>query len=96
MIQFLPDLKIQLPSANRDDSTPSKRSGRSFIVIRKGTLKTRDWKTRDHEKYGGGKHRTGKHGTKFPGLKTHDHRLLNAKWISVKLKETLYDMYIIL
>jgi len=44
----------------------------------------------------GGIHRTGKRRTKFPGWKTHDHRLLNAKWISIKLKGTLYDMYIIL
>jgi len=76
-----------------------------------GTLKTRDWKTWDQiagvEKTGlentgpkrmGGIHGTGKRRTKFPGWKTHDHRLLNAKWIglSIKLKGTLYDMYIIL
>jgi len=41
-------------------------------------------------------HGTGKRRTKFPERKMHDHRLLNAKWISIKLKETLYDMYIIL
>jgi len=56
-----------------------------------GGLKTRDWKTRDLEKYGGGKRRT-----KFPGWKTHDHHLWNAKWISIKLKGTVYDMYILL
>ena len=44
----------------------------------------------------GGKGRTGKRRTKFPGWKTHDHRLLNAKVISIKLKGTLYDMYILL
>ena len=44
----------------------------------------------------GGKDGTGKHRTKFPGWKMHDHRLLNANWISIKLKGTLYDMYIIL
>jgi len=31
----MPDLNIQLSSANRDDSTPSKRSERSYIIIRK-------------------------------------------------------------
>jgi len=74
-----------------------------------GTLKTRDWKTWDQiagvEKTGlentgpkrmRGIHGTGKRRTKFPGWKTHDLRLLNAKWISIKLKGTLYDMYIIL
>jgi len=75
-----------------------------------GGLKTRDWKKRDHEKYGGGKRRTGKHGTKWQGWKKQDwktqdqisraenarQRLLNAKWISIKTKGTLYDMYILL
>jgi len=75
-----------------------------------GGLKTRDWKTRDHEKYGvenaglenvgpnrrDGKGRTGKRRTKFLGWKTHDRRLWNAKWISIKTKGTLYDMYILL
>jgi len=37
----------------------------------------------------GGIHGTGKRRTKFPGWKTHDHRLLNAKWISIKLKYKL-------
>jgi len=56
----------------------------------------------------GGKDGTGKHGTKekrveftglenagpnFSGWKTHNHRLLNAKWVSIKLKGTLYDMF---
>ena len=72
-------------------------------------LKTRDWKTWDQiagvEKTGlentgpnlmGGIHDTGKRKTKFPGWKTRDHHLLNAKWISIKLKGTLYDMHIIL
>jgi len=77
--------------------------------VHPGTLKTRDWKTWDQiagvEKAGlentgpermGGIHGTGKRRNKFPRWKTHDHRLLNAKWISIKLKGTLYDMYIIL
>ena len=71
--------------------------------------KTQDWKTWDQiagvektglentgPKHTGGIHVTGKRRTKFPGWKTHDHRLLNAKWISIPLKGTLYDMYIIL
>jgi len=71
------------------------------IVGLVGTLKTRDWKTWDQiagvEKTGlentgpkriGGIHGIGKRRTKFPGWKTHDHRLLNAKWISIKLKGT--------
>ena len=79
------------------------------VNVTTGTLKTRDWKTWDQiagvEKTGlentgpkrmGGIHGTGKRRTKIPGWKTHDHRLLNAKWISIKLKGTLYDMYIIL
>jgi len=44
----------------------------------------------------GGTDGTGKRRTKFPGWRTNDHRLLNAKWISIKLKGTLYDMFIIL
>ena len=44
----------------------------------------------------GGKGRTGKRMTKFLGWKTHDHRLWNAKWVSIKTKGTLYDMYILL
>ena len=80
------------------------------LVGYRGGLKTRDWKTRTMKNTGvenaglentgpnhrGGKGRTGKRRTKFPGWKTHDHRLLNAKWISIKLKGTLYDMYYIL
>jgi len=44
----------------------------------------------------GGKGRIGKRRTKFLGWKTHDRRLWNAKWISIKTKGTLYDMYILL
>ena len=44
----------------------------------------------------GGKGRNGKRRTKFLRWKTHDHRLWNAKWISIKTKGTLYDMYILL
>ena len=44
----------------------------------------------------GGKGRTGKRRTKFLRWKTHDHRIWNAKWISIKTKGTLYDMYILL
>jgi len=47
-------------------------------------------------KHMGGINGTGKSRTNFPGLKTHDHHLLNAKWISIKLQGTLYDMDIIL
>ena len=64
-----------------------------------------DWKTWDQvagvEKAGlentrpnrrGGKGRTAKRRTKFLGWKTLDHRLWNAKWISIKTKGTLYHM----
>ena len=37
---------------------------------------------------------TGKRRTKFPGWKTHDHRQLNAKWISLKLKGILLRKWI--
>ena len=42
----------------------------------------------------GGKDGTGKRRTKFPEWKTHDHRLLNAKWISIKLKGILLRKWI--
>ena len=67
---------------------------------KRGTMKNTGVENAGLENVGpnrmGGIHGTGKRRTKFPGWKTHDHRLLNAKWISIKLKRTLYDMYIIL
>jgi len=67
---------------------------------KRGTMKNTGVENAGLENVGpnrrGGKGRTGKRRTKFRGWKTHDHRLWNAKWISIKLKGTLYDMYILL
>jgi len=88
--------KYREEKQNNKDQSITAFSTHSQTQAYMGGLKTRDWKTRDHEKYGGEKRRTGERRTKFLGWKTQDHRLWNAKWISIKTKGTLYDMYILL